>query len=112
MQLGMSPEFLETFAKSMAIVFGAERALDILGPGMALPLAFGLLGRLLGRDRPPVEDQEWVTAHRIVQRTLSDADACGVAQVVHHTDWRAGVTVEEMEALEEEARLREQENRN
>ena len=73
----------------------------------------GLIEHLAHRNAGKHGDDELVAGcHDYILAAASDADRRGKVCAVTGLDWRSQLTVQEAEALEEEARLRRMPNRN
>ena len=68
-------------------------------------LIAGLLGNLFGHGDND-QDAEVIAAHKLVMEALSDADRTEIVKAVTGKNWRDQLTVEELEAINEEVELR------
>ena len=82
-----------------------ETALEIVRAAGPAVVTGGVAMAWFKRD-PDKEDQEFIEAADLVADTLANADQSGVSNIIHDRNWREDVTIEELENIQAEAKMR------
>lgn len=88
-------------------------AKDCLLAALDVLVITGLIDRFAGRNAQANGDDELTAAaHDLILDAVSDADRTGTRHCCTSVNWRDQLTIDQAQALEEEARLRRMSNRN
>lgn len=88
-------------------------AADCLAAAIDVAVVLGLISRFAGRNAEQNGDDEMVAAcHDYILAAAGDADRTGKGAACCGVNWRDSLTVEQAQALADEAALRRMPNRN